>query len=311
NLLSLRGCQVVGLFDTDIHRLQEIVRRFSLRPYASEGELFSDESVEAVVLSTPSHIHREQCLKALEANKHVFVEKPLASNMNDAQEILRASEASRRVVQVGFCERCNVNYLEAKRAIDRGRLGRIRAIQTSRFAPYDLGDPTWDLGILDVAVHNLDLILWLTGRFPTSVFTKAVQVYRDSSIPHAGVIILNFEDGSFATDHIYWVKDREHPLSHCARSRMFIQGEEGCFEVDLTTRPSSLLDQEEFRLLDSLVIGGPEYSGCLKLQFEYFLRSIEEGAEVVAPVADAVATQRLVEAAFESLQSGIEVPLVE
>ena len=63
-------------------------------------------------------------------------------------------------------------------------------------------------------------------------------------------------------------------------------------------------------MIDTVLIGAPEYAGCLKLQFEYFLRCIEEGAEVLAPADDALLTERVALAALESLRSGQEIFLV-
>jgi myo-inositol 2-dehydrogenase/D-chiro-inositol 1-dehydrogenase len=239
----------------------------------------------------------------------VFVEKPLAGTLADARIIAEAADRTDRVVQVGFCERFNVNYLEAKRAASDGSLGRIRAIHTSRVAPYAMSNPAWELGVLDTAVHNLDLIVWLIGQLPASVLARAVRIYPDSAIPHSATILLNFDDGAMAVDHVAWLKDGGYPLNQCARSRMLIHGDEGIFDVDLTDRPASLLNRHGFRKIDSVIIGAPEYAGCLKLQFEYFLRSVEEGARVLAPVAGAVATERVALAALESLRSGREVKL--
>jgi myo-inositol 2-dehydrogenase / D-chiro-inositol 1-dehydrogenase len=309
NLRSIRGCRIAGLFDTNRAVLEQVAAQHDLRAYASLEDMLGDNSVQAVVVATPSDTHAGIALGALDAGKHVFVEKPLAGTIEDAALIAQAARTSAHVVQAGFCERFNVNYLEAKRAVCNGSLGCIRAMHTSRVAPYSMSNPAWELGVLDTAVHNLDLTVWLMGSMPAAVLARAVQVYPDSSIPHSATILMSFADGAMAVDHIAWLKDHGHPLNQCARSRMLIQGEMGIFETDLTDRPSSLLTQDGLRKLDSVIIGAPEYAGCLKLQFEYFLRSIEEGAPVLAPVEDALATERVVMAALRSLRSGQEVCL--
>jgi myo-inositol 2-dehydrogenase/D-chiro-inositol 1-dehydrogenase len=309
NLLSIRGCKISGIFDVNRAELELASSRFSVRPYRDFDELLNDSVVDAVLIATPSNSHAEFCVRALAADKHVFVEKPLAGTLADAQTIADAARHSDRVVQVGFCERFNVNYLEARRAVRSGGVGKIRAIHSSRVAPYFMSNPAWDLGVLDTAVHNLDLTLWLMGSTPVSVLARGVQVYCDSGIPHSATTLMSFDDGAIAVDHIAWLKDDGYPLNQCARSRMLIQGDEGAFEIDLTDRASSLLNHDGFRKIDTVIIGAPEYSGCLKLQFEYFLRSIEEGAKVLAPVEDALATERVAMAALESLRGGREVRL--
>lgn len=309
NLLSVRGCRISGIFDTNSAELERIGSRFSVPIYRNMDEVLNDSRVDAVVVATPSNAHADLCLRALAANKHVFVEKPLAGAMEDALRIADAARRANRIVQVGFCERFNVHYLEARRAVRNGDVGKIRALHSSRVAPYFMSNPAWEMGVLDTAVHNLDLTVWLMGRTPISVLARGVQVYRDSAIAHSATILMSFDDGVMAVDHIAWLKDTGHPLNQCARSRMFIQGEDGAFDIDLTDRAASVLNRDGFRKLDTVIIGAPEYSGCLKLQFEYFLRSIEEGAAVLAPVEDALATERVVMAALESLRSGREVRL--
>ena len=309
NLLSVRGCKISGIFDTNKNELKLTGSRFSVPIYQNFDELLKDSRIDGVVIATPSNSHAELCERALAANKHVFVEKPLAGALEDALRIADAARQSNRVAQVGFCERFNVNYLEARRAVRNGSVGDIRAIHSSRVAPYCMSNPAWELGVLDTAVHNLDLTLWLMGRTPVSVLARGVQVYCDSAISHSATIMMAFEDGAIAVDHIAWLKDTGYPLNQCARSRMFIQGDEGAFEVDLTDRACSLLNRDGFRKMDTVIIGAPEYSGCLKLQFEYFLRSIEEGAAVLAPVEDALAAERVVMAALESLRGNREVRL--
>ena len=304
NLQTLRGCEIAGIFDQRAEVRERLAESYGVRAYLSLEELWNDEQSHAVVIATPTASHRELTLAALSRNKHVFVEKPLAGTLEDAQAIVDAAGASSCCVQVGFCERFNPQYIEAKRAVQGGSLGKIRAIYSSRVAPYSLSDPSWELGVLDTAVHNLDLILWLMGRAPVTVQARGAQLYPESSIPHTVATLLQFADGELATDQITWLRDRAHPLSQCARSRMSILGSEGSFDIDLSGRPSALLTADEYKMTDTVILGAPEYYGCLKLQFEAFLRSLENGGCVLAPPEDALLAEKVVIAAHESLRNG-------
>ncbi len=305
NLRSLRGCRVAGVFD-----VRPLANDPGVRVYPSIDALLGDPATAAVVIATPSDTHAALTERALVAGKHVFVEKPLAGTLDDAERITQAArQHPNQVVQVGFCERFNVNYLEARRAVREGKLGSLRAIHTSRVAPYAASNPAWELGVLDTAVHNIDLILWLMQEAPVSVLARGTQVYADSAIPHSVTTLLAFAGGAMAVDHIAWMQDDGFPLNQCARSRMLLQGADGYFEIDLTDRPSAIRTRDGYREIDSVIIGAPEYAGCLKLQFEYFLQSIEEGAPVLAPPEDALLTERVALAALDSLRSGKEVRL--
>jgi predicted dehydrogenase len=163
--------------------------------------------------------------------------------------------------------------------------------------------------VLDTAVHNLDLILWLKQQPPVTVVARGTSVYPESPIADSVTTTLVFADGAMAVDHIAWLQDAGYPLNQCARSRMLLQGSAGYFEVDLSHRPSAIRTVEGYREIDSVILGAAEYAGCLKLQFEYFLRSIEEGTPVLAPAGDAFLAERVCLAALESLKSGREVRL--
>lgn len=310
NLRSLRGCQVKGVFDTWQPVLEQVSGEFSVRPYHSWTSLIEDSEVDAVVIATPAVSHRELCCTALAAGKHVFVEKPLANTLEDSIAIAEAEAKSPRlVVQVGFCERFNVGYLEAKRAIEQGSLGTIRAIQSSRLAPYEYSDPTWELGVYDTAAHNIDLILWMKGKYPRSVLARGCRVYEDSDLQHFCTTVLTFEDGSLAVDSIGWVRKEQHPLAECAESQMFIQGSLGSFRVDHTSRPAWFMDNQLFKAVDTVILGGPEYYGCLKLQLDHFLGAISGEVPPAATAREALEAERVVLAAVESLRTGQEVTL--
>jgi myo-inositol 2-dehydrogenase / D-chiro-inositol 1-dehydrogenase len=308
NLRSLRGCEVSGIFSLQMAELTQLAAANRVRAYPSAEALFSDSAVDAVVIASPSDTHRALVQQALAAGKHVFVEKPLADTLEDAEAIVAAAKRHPdRVVQVGFCERFNPQYIEAKNSLQAGSLGRVRCIHSSRVAPYGLGNPAWQLGALDTAVHNLDLILWLLEEMPVRVYARGVQIYPESRMQHSVTSLLEFASGALVTDTVTWLADAAHPLSKCARSRMHLMGERGSFEIDLSARPSALLTSTEYREVDTVLLGGEAYYSCLKLQFEAFLRSVEEGAPVLAPVNDAYQVEQVVLHIQTSLQLGAPV----
>lgn len=310
NLLSLRGCRVAGVCDMDRELLTKVAQQFSVKPYSNVNQLLQESDLDAVLIATPSSTHKQLACDALAAGKHVFIEKPLAETLEDSRAILAATAASELIVQVGFCERFNVAYIEAKRNVVQGRLGSIRSLHTSRVAPLHLGSADWNLGVLDTAVHNFDLILWLTEKSPQSVLAKAVNVYPDQSLNHSCTTLITFEDGSLAADTIAWVREDAHPLAQCAQSQMFIQGDRGALRVDHTSRPAWVMDEDKFCGIDTIILGGLEYYGCLKLQLDHFLAAIDN--HQVAPAAtveEALQVEVVALAALESLRTGREISL--
>ena len=311
NLLSLPGCSVSGVFDISSQVALQAASSRGIHAFPTLDALLDDPDTDAIVIATPTETHLSLTRKALGAGKHVFLEKPVAGTLAEAEAIVEAAQASGRYVQIGFCERFNPQHLEASRHVRAGTLGQVRAIYTSRVAPFSLGNPKWELGIFDTAVHNIDLILWLMGSFPLFVNVSGAQIYPHAPPwPQSAVIVLEFGNGALATDHITWLRDEAHPLHHCARSRMLLIGELGSMEIDLSQRPSTILTKNSFTMPDTVILGGSGYYGCLKLQFEYFLRSIQGGLPVMAPPEDALRAERVVLAALESFRRKEKVALV-
>ena len=306
NLLTLRGCAVSGVYDTD--RKQAVARRFDVPAYRDWPALLADRAADAVVLATPAADHRRGVLDCLEAGQSVFVEKPLAETADDARAVVAAAARSNVPVQVGFCERFNPSFLEAKAAVPR--LGRVASVQSSRVAPLALSDPAWRLGPLDTAIHNFDLICWLTGRRPLSVTAHAARLYADAPGPTAVTTVIRFDGVLTAVGHVAWVRDARHPLAACARARMTLYGDAGVFDIDLSSRPASLLTSDGYTQPDTVTLGRPDDFGCLRLQLDAFLRAVETGASPV-PAADGLRAELLAIAALHTLERGHEVAISE
>ncbi len=89
---------------------------------------------------------------------------------------------------------------------------------------------------------------------------------------------------------------------------MFIQGGRGSLGIDHSSRPAWVLDEHSFQHIDTVILGGPEYYACLKLQLDYFLAAIEGQAPPAATVDEALSAELVALAALKSLQIGTEVP---
>lgn len=141
------------------------------RLYADYAELLADADIDAVVLVTPTNLHADQIIAALEAGKHVFVEKPLALNVEDCERVLKvAKNFPTQVAMVGFVRRFDPSYLNAYTAIADGQIGTPFLVRSQtcdlndaegafmRFAPTSGGI------FMDCSVHDIDLARWMLGK---------------------------------------------------------------------------------------------------------------------------------------------------
>lgn len=115
-------------------RRREAVETHGVRAaYASPEELLADGDVELVVVSTPSHTHKELAIKALQAGKHVLVEKPFALSAAEADEMIAAARANGRLLTCFQNRRFDPDFLEVRRIIENGRLGRVFFIRIGTY----------------------------------------------------------------------------------------------------------------------------------------------------------------------------------
>lgn len=143
----------------------------------SFDECLNDKTIDAVLLCTPTDTHTESCIKALKSGKHVFCEKPIATNIADHLKVIKASKESDKKLMIGFNRRFDHNYKSIKERIDAGEIGKVQMIKLTN---YDSPFPNVEFlktsgGIyLDLCIHDLDLISFLTdknGDEPLELFT--------------------------------------------------------------------------------------------------------------------------------------------
>jgi myo-inositol 2-dehydrogenase/D-chiro-inositol 1-dehydrogenase len=178
--------------------------------YENLSELLQNPEVDAVVLVTPTSLHADQTIAALQAGKHVFVEKPLALNVPDCERVLAvAQQHAAQVAMVGFVRRFDPSYINAQALVAAGEIGRPFLVRSQtcdqndpdgffvRFAPTSGGI------FMDCSVHDIDLARWMLGR------PKALRAFASGSIAlhpalaefgdvDNGLAVVEFEGGARA-----------------------------------------------------------------------------------------------------------------
>ncbi|CAB4913687.1 unannotated protein [freshwater metagenome] len=172
-LARQRGAEVVAIADPDA---QSLAAALALAP-AARGEathtaLLADPRVDVVAVLTPPASHAQIAIAALEAGRHVFLEKPLAASMDDARAIARAADEAGRVVGVGFVYRRHRLVTEALDLVRAGALGRLRSI-IGTMTGAGRADPRRGGALLDLASHHVDLWRLFTGTEVTSAHAVA------------------------------------------------------------------------------------------------------------------------------------------
>ncbi len=167
-LSSMPEVELVGVYDLRRERAEEIARRYHTRAFPSLDALLNE--VEAVSCVVTTSAHHEVGKKVLDAWCHLFMEKPITRTLEEGKELVELAESRGLVLQVGHVERFNPAFLAVKDRIRNPRFMEIR-----RLARYNPRGTDVDV-ILDLMIHDLDLVLWLVDAEPVKVEALGVPV---------------------------------------------------------------------------------------------------------------------------------------
>jgi predicted dehydrogenase len=178
------------------------VRYPQARTTTNYEEVLGDPEVDAVVVATPAVTHYELSKRALEAGKHVLVEKPPAMNAADAEDLLAASESSGRVLMPGYLLLYHPAVRKVKELVGSGELGQVFCVYSNR---QNLGrirtdeNALWSLGI-----HDLSVILYLLEEEPSEAWAHG-NSFLTPGIEDVVFCYLRFPSGRIAHMHLSWL----------------------------------------------------------------------------------------------------------
>lgn len=170
-LSQLAEAELVGLYDIDESRARESAERFHCTPFSSYGEMVAQ--VDAVGIAVPTTLHHQYTLPALKAGKAVFVEKPIAATIREAEEMAVLAAENKAILQVGHIERFN----PAIRALEH-LLPDPMFIESHRMAPFDPRGTDVAV-VLDLMIHDIDIILSLVQSEVSRIDASGVAVVSD------------------------------------------------------------------------------------------------------------------------------------
>lgn len=185
---EIPGVEHVGIHDTNGARLDEVARELGVASHESLDALL--DRADAVVIAVPTQAHEEVAIRALARGVHVLIEKPIAPSLEAADAILEAADATDALVQIGHVERFNGAIRAAEPYLDE-----LLFVESHRLAPF--GPRGTDVAVvLDLMIHDLDLVLSLAKRDVTSMAAAGIPVLTPS--PDIANARLEFEGGGVA-----------------------------------------------------------------------------------------------------------------
>jgi predicted dehydrogenase len=281
---ELEGVELVGVADPDEARRQAVSRRFKVPAYSSHLQLLAAERPDVVSVAVPTVRHHAVALSVLEHGAHLLVEKPIASTVAEAEDLIQQAAARGLTLAVGHIERFNPAVVELKRRLLAGELGRIFQVQSRRLSPFP--HYVQDVGVvMDLATHELDIMRYLLGSEVERLYAEVGRHVHPTHEDHlAGM--LRFANGVVGVLDINW-------LTPTKVRELRLTGERGMFLVDYIHQDLYFYENSEApSRWDTLALfQGVEEGNVLKLRLskreplEQELRAfINSAAHQAAPI---------------------------
>ncbi|NLE75695.1 MAG: Gfo/Idh/MocA family oxidoreductase [Chloroflexi bacterium] len=247
--------------------------------------LLGDPEVQAVCVASPNHLHAAHTLAAVKAGKQVLCEKPMATVLADADAMIAAAHEASVCLMLGFTERFNSPFIQAKREIERGRIGRPVMIWAKRGHPPNRDD--WRLNrqnsgdlLVHNAGHNIDLMLWMVGSPVQRVYAEMDSlVVPPDQMSDSAAAVLRFENGAIGV--LVEVRMQPKTMPMIPDRSMEIMGTEGLITLDLLRQPMAVVDRSGWRFQDVLTWPeeGEGMGGAVEKEMRHFVECILEGRE--------------------------------
>jgi len=271
-------------------------------------QVIDDKEIDAVAIATPVRFHYEMARKSLEAGKHTFIEKPMASSAAECLKLIQIAEKDNLTIVVGHTFIYSPPVRKIKEIIDHGSLGEIQYISARRL---NLGLFQTDINVTwDLAPHDISIILYIMGKKPLSVNCQG-KAHVNPDIEDVTSMTLNFANGGFATIQSSWLDPNKiREMTFVGSKRMLVYND--------------LEPAETIKIYDKRVETPPYYDTFaefhysyhygdmyspylkqyepLKRECQHFLDCIKTGDRPESSAHDGLQVVQILEAASESLK---------
>ncbi len=305
------GAKLVAVCDVIESLAKQVAEELHVKSYTDYDKALRDPEVEAVVIATPTFLHKDMAIKALEQGKHVFVEKPLTPNLEDAREVVKYVEKSGLKFMVGYMRRFDKYYRKAKEVVSKGELGRVIAFISIARDPAPppgwASDPKLSGGIfLDQLSHDFDIARWIVGEVK-EVFVVGGN-YISEDIKRKGdldvvSVIVSFENGAQGYVH----GARKNAFGYDLRTEIYC--EEGTIFVGTPIDPLLSLGKREGVTYGGVPWFEKRFYEAYIEELKDFVESITSDREPGVTVYDGLKAVEIAEACWKSFREKRPVTL--
>ncbi|MDR0461416.1 MAG: Gfo/Idh/MocA family oxidoreductase [Nitrososphaerota archaeon] len=286
---ELENTNLVAVCDTNGELVASVAKeykKYNVKTYTNSVDMLKNSEIEAVSVCTPATSLSEEALKCLNSDKHVLVEKPMATDTKQAKTLIDIAEANGLCLAIGFLTRFFPGVQQIKRAIAMKEIGEIVTATAKRVSQRP--ERISNIGVVkDTAIHDIDIMRFILGEEPISVRAnmgnKQNQIFEDNA-----EITLTYENGKTALINADW-------LTTSKTRSLDVIGSDADMQLNYMSQELRIKKDGENVQLKTTVDNNP-----LKTELEHFIKCIVEKKKPVITGEDGYNALKIVEAAMES-----------
>jgi predicted dehydrogenase len=308
------AAELAGVADVDAAAANAVAARYGCPAFSEAAALVETGELHGLIVATVEDAHRSPCLAALDGGIGVLVEKPLATTLEESQEIVAAAARSRTPLMVGHVLRFDARYALLRDAVQSGQIGDPAYVYARRHNGANAQDRLRGRCSLPLflGVHDYDAVRWTLGREVVAVRAderRGLLAGQGYPIADLVVAVLTFDDGTLATVEEGWILPAGHPAGF--DQRLDVHGSRGLVELagghaGLTVTTGDGAAWPDTALWPT-VHGRP--MGALARQADHFIACLRSGQEPLVTGDDGLAAVRIALAVEEAARTGATVEL--
>ena len=222
------SAKLVAVADKNEKRAKKVAEKYGVDYYTDPEKLLQRDDVDSVSICTPVALHMEHTIRAFEYGKHVLVEKPMARDVHECNEMIKASEKASRILMVGFMKRFNPAFQYIKELLDAGEIGRphymdvhwslhdLKGYEYFRYKAETGGGVFQDHGS-----HYIDLFRWWFSDEPSEVSAEFNIMVPGREVEDHGVALIRFRKGGIATIEATRIGPLEPTYTYWERGQVY------------------------------------------------------------------------------------------
>lgn len=284
---ELENANLLAISDMVRGTLDKVSKEFNTVGYVDYDNILQIDDIELVNICVPTVFHHDVVMRAIEAGKNVLVEKPIASKLNEAEEMIKAAEDAGVTLATGHVERFNPAVRVAKKLIDEGAIGEVVTANSKRLGPFP--PRIRDVGVaIDLAIHDIDIFNYLFNSRANTVFANMSSKLKNCEFEDHAEIMTKYDSGVLSILETNW-------LTPYKKRQLNITGIDGIISVDYGNQTVTLF--KENNQVEDIKVENKE---PLKEELRSFVDCVQNNTPPEVSGKDGYEALRIVDAAMTS-----------